>query len=160
MRRRRCRAQVEPLRLDAALSMRERNFDGHLQAYHDRTGLLTREQVASPDYAQRFETLPGAFNGGYARGAWWVRFRIEASPEQVARPLEERLVAAAQCALCRLPRRLVARCRGRRERGLHASRARRHARGFEARAALVDPGDAPARSARYAAALGLGAARG
>ncbi|WP_398493412.1 7TM diverse intracellular signaling domain-containing protein [Variovorax sp.] len=81
-------AGVEPLRLDTASSMLERNFIGHLQAYHDKTGLLTREQVASPPHQQQFETLQGTFNGGYAKGAWWVRFRIEASPEQVERPLE------------------------------------------------------------------------
>ncbi|QRF55642.1 sensor histidine kinase [Variovorax paradoxus] len=81
-------AQVEPLKLDASLGILERNFVGRLQAYHDKAGLLTHAQVASPDYQSRFETLPGAFNGGYARGAWWVRFRIEASPEQVERPVE------------------------------------------------------------------------
>lgn len=81
-------AQVEPLRLDTALSIRERNFIGHLEAFHDKTGLLTREQVAAPPYQQQFETLANVFNGGYARGAWWVRFRIQASPEEVARPLE------------------------------------------------------------------------
>jgi len=81
-------AQVAPLRLDARLSIFERNLDGRSQAYRDPTGLLTREQVASPPYEQQFKTLEGAFNGGYDRGAWWVRFQIEASPEQVAHPLE------------------------------------------------------------------------
>ena len=82
------RAQVEPLKLDASLGILERNFVGRLQAYHDKAGLLTREQVASPDYESRFEKLPGAFNGGYARGAWWVRFQIAASSAQVERPAE------------------------------------------------------------------------
>lgn len=81
-------AQVEPLRLDARLGILDRSFNGHLQAFHDKTGLLTREQVASPAYEPQFKTLAGAFNGGYAKGAWWVRFQIQASPEEVERPLE------------------------------------------------------------------------
>ena len=81
-------AQPGPLRLDAGLSMFERNLDGRSQAYYDATGQLTREQVASSPYQERFETLPGALNGGYARGAWWVRFQVQASPAEVERPLE------------------------------------------------------------------------
>lgn len=81
-------AQVEPLKLDAGLGFLERNLEGRSQAFHDPSGLLTREQVASPPYDRQFQTLKGTFNGGYDRGAWWVRFRIEASPGQVAHPLE------------------------------------------------------------------------
>ena len=80
--------ELRPLRLDANLSLVERNLHGNSQAYYDPTGLLTREQVASPPYQQQFETLAGALNGGYVKGAWWVRFQIEASPEEIAQPLE------------------------------------------------------------------------
>ncbi|WPG41613.1 7TM-DISM domain-containing protein [Variovorax sp. EBFNA2] len=81
-------ARAQPLQLDADLSILERSFNGRLQAFHDKTGQLTREQVASPAYEQQFKTLEGAFNGGYAKGAWWMRLQIQASPAQVAHPLE------------------------------------------------------------------------
>lgn len=81
-------AQAQPLRLDAGLDILERSFNGRLQAYHDKSGLLTREQVALPSHQQQFKTVEGVFNGGYVKGAWWVRFQIQASPEQIAHPLE------------------------------------------------------------------------
>jgi len=81
-------AQTEPLRLDAGLDILERSFNGRLEAYHDKSGLLTREQVASPSHQQQFKTVEGVFNGGYARGAWWVRFQVQASPEEIAHPIE------------------------------------------------------------------------
>ncbi|WP_295987364.1 sensor histidine kinase [uncultured Variovorax sp.] len=80
--------QPQPLTLDARSSLVERSFIGHMQAFLDESGQLTRDQVDSPAYEQRFSTVEGTFNGGYARGAWWVKFQVRASPEQVARPLE------------------------------------------------------------------------
>jgi len=77
-----------PLALDAQQSLAQRSFIGRMQAYHDESGQLTREQVDSPAYQQQFKTIEGTFNGGYVKGAWWVRFQVRASPEQVARPLE------------------------------------------------------------------------
>jgi signal transduction histidine kinase len=82
------RADTRPLRLDAALGAAERNFEGRLEAYHDRTGRLTQQQVASSPYAQQFERLPGGLNGGYSSGAWWVRFQVQASPRELAEPLQ------------------------------------------------------------------------
>jgi signal transduction histidine kinase len=82
------RADTGALRLDLALGTDARSFEGRLEAFHDRTGRLTRQQVASPTYAQQFERLPGGLNGGYSRGAWWVRFQVQAAPEELARPLQ------------------------------------------------------------------------
>lgn len=80
--------QPHPLTLDARSTLAERSFIGRMQAYYDESGKLTREQVDSPAFRQQFKTVEGTFNGGYVRGAWWVRFQVRASPEQVARPLE------------------------------------------------------------------------
>src|SRR5690606_29824826 len=65
----------------------ERSFEGRLQAYHDASGQLTQQQVASPPYAQRFERLEAGLNGGYSKGAWWVRFQIQVDREQTADPV-------------------------------------------------------------------------
>jgi signal transduction histidine kinase len=82
-----CRADVPALRLDPKLSYSERNFGGHLQKFHDETGRLTQQQVASFPYAQRFERLEDGFNGGYSSGAWWLRLQVQATPQEVADPL-------------------------------------------------------------------------
>jgi hypothetical protein len=82
------RADVPALRLDPKLSFSERNFGGHLQAFHDPTGQLTQQQVASPPYAQQFEPIEDGFNGGYSSGAWWLRFQIQATQEEAAHPLK------------------------------------------------------------------------
>lgn len=81
-------AMGTPLRLDSTLSAQQRNFEGNLEIYHDDAGILSQEDVASAPYADRFEPLAGAFNGGYTRGAWWIRFRLQSSAQELARPMD------------------------------------------------------------------------
>lgn len=76
------RVFAQDIRLDAAAMQRgEIPLAGHLWAFHDASGALTVEQIASPEYAARFERLPGEFNGGFAEGAWWLRVGIDVMPD-------------------------------------------------------------------------------
>lgn len=75
-------AMAAPLLLDAqARSVGGLELAGHLQALHDASGELTFEQVRSTEHVARFEPLRANFNGGFAgRGAWWLRFDVQAAP--------------------------------------------------------------------------------
>jgi two-component system, sensor histidine kinase LadS len=74
-------ASAAPLRLDeSARAQGKVELAGHLQAFHDPTGALTQAQVAAPEFAARFTPIRANFNGGYAGGAWWLRFQIVAAP--------------------------------------------------------------------------------
>ncbi|PLC05484.1 histidine kinase [Variovorax sp. RO1] len=82
------RAEPPALRLDPELSFAERTFDGHLQVYHDASGMLSQSEVALPPYSQRFQPIQASFNGGYSHGAWWVRFPLQTTREQRADPIQ------------------------------------------------------------------------
>lgn len=72
-------AQAAPLLLDDATH--QFPLAGHLEAFYDDSGLLTQQDVASAQHAQRFRPLAGNFNGGFSQqGAWWLRFQIKIDP--------------------------------------------------------------------------------
>lgn len=75
-------AGAAPLVLDAqARAVGGLELAGHLRALHDASGELSFEQVTSTEHAARFEPLRANFNGGFAgRGAWWLRFDLQAAP--------------------------------------------------------------------------------
>lgn len=81
-------SQASVLRLDARSPAAERAFDSHLEVYHDASGKLTQQDVAASAQARLFQPVRGGFNGGFSRGAWWVRFQIQTSQEEIAQPIE------------------------------------------------------------------------
>lgn len=76
------------LRVDSTSPFAERAFDGHLEVYHDVSGKLGQQDVATLAQAQRFQSVDGGFNGGYSHGAWWVRFQIQTTREEMAHPVD------------------------------------------------------------------------
>jgi signal transduction histidine kinase len=82
------RAEAAALRLDPMSSSAQRGFDGHMEAYHDVSGKLSQEDVATPAHAQLFRPIRGGFNGGYSHGAWWVRFQIQTTTAAMTQPVD------------------------------------------------------------------------
>lgn len=74
-------ADTRVLRLDPALPMADRSVVGRLEGFYDPGGELTQAQVSSPPYVAQFAPIDAGLNAGYADGAWWVRFQIQASGE-------------------------------------------------------------------------------
>ncbi|WP_081485868.1 hybrid sensor histidine kinase/response regulator [Thiothrix nivea] len=71
-------ARQEPLVLPASLGTESLSASPYAEFLEDSTRQLSLEQVASPLYANQFQTNTSgnALNFGRTRSAWWVRFSV------------------------------------------------------------------------------------